>query len=181
MIPGPGFPISDGRREPGRREPGRQAGAATARERKPTRLNRNSDRGRAFTLLELLLSLALVGLLLGALVAAALWLGGRTDPWLGALLGLAAWVGLTGALIDKRPREWEKPSDHVPVVIAPEGAILGFARASLRPVYRDGQFVPRLILPFSLSYDHRANDGAQAARFTSHLRDLLADIREVLL
>ena len=50
-----------------------------------------------------------------------------------------------------------------------------------RPVYRDGQFVPRLILPFSLSYDHRANDGAQAARFTSHLRELLADIREVLL
>jgi pyruvate dehydrogenase E2 component (dihydrolipoamide acetyltransferase) len=68
-----------------------------------------------------------------------------------------------------------------PIVNAPEVAILGFARASLRPVYRDGQFVPRLILPFSLSYDHRANDGAQAARFTSHLRDLLADIREVLL
>ena len=68
-----------------------------------------------------------------------------------------------------------------PIINAPEVAILGFARASLRPVYRDGQFVPRLILPFSLSYDHRANDGAQAARFTSHLRDLLADIREVLL
>ena len=68
-----------------------------------------------------------------------------------------------------------------PIVNAPEVAILGFSRASLRPVYRDGQFVPRLILPFSLSYDHRANDGAQAARFTSHLRELLADIREVLL
>jgi len=68
-----------------------------------------------------------------------------------------------------------------PIVNAPEVAILGVARASLRPVYRDGQFVPRLILPFSLSYDHRANDGAQAARFTSHLRDLLGDIREVLL
>ena len=68
-----------------------------------------------------------------------------------------------------------------PIVNAPEVAILGFSRASLRPVYRDGQFVPRLILPFSLSYDHRANDGAQAARFTGHLRELLADIREVLL
>jgi pyruvate dehydrogenase E2 component (dihydrolipoamide acetyltransferase) len=68
-----------------------------------------------------------------------------------------------------------------PIVNAPEVGILGFSRASLRPVYRDGQFVPRLILPFSLSYDHRANDGAQAARFTSHLRELLGDIREVLL
>jgi pyruvate dehydrogenase E2 component (dihydrolipoamide acetyltransferase) len=68
-----------------------------------------------------------------------------------------------------------------PIVNAPEVAILGVARASLRPAYRDGQFVPRLILPFSLSYDHRANDGAQAARFTTHLRELLADIREVLL
>ena len=48
-------------------------------------------------------------------------------------------------------------------------------------MYRDGQIVPRLLLPFSLSYDHRANDGAQAAHFTSHLRELLADIREVLL
>lgn len=68
-----------------------------------------------------------------------------------------------------------------PIVNAPEVAILGFSRASLRPICRDGQIVPRLILPFSLSYDHRANDGAQAARFTSHLRELLADIREVLL
>ncbi len=68
-----------------------------------------------------------------------------------------------------------------PIVNAPEVAILGFSRASLRPVYRDGQLVPRLVLPFSLSYDHRANDGAQAARFTSHLRELLVDIREVLL
>ena len=68
-----------------------------------------------------------------------------------------------------------------PIVNVPEVAILGFSRASLRPVYRDGQFIPRLILPFSLSYDHRANDGAQAARFTTHLRELLGDIREVLL
>jgi pyruvate dehydrogenase E2 component (dihydrolipoamide acetyltransferase) len=68
-----------------------------------------------------------------------------------------------------------------PIVNAPEVAILGVSRASLRPVYRDGQFIPRLVLPFSLSYDHRANDGAQAARFTTHLSALLSDIREVLL
>jgi pyruvate dehydrogenase E2 component (dihydrolipoamide acetyltransferase) len=68
-----------------------------------------------------------------------------------------------------------------PIVNAPEVAILGVSRADLQPVYRDGQLLPRLILPFSLSYDHRANDGAQAARFTSHLRALLSDIRQVLL
>jgi pyruvate dehydrogenase E2 component (dihydrolipoamide acetyltransferase) len=68
-----------------------------------------------------------------------------------------------------------------PIVNAPEVAILGVSRASLRPVYREGQLVPRLILPFSLSYDHRANDGAQAARFTAHLSGLLSDIRGVLL
>jgi pyruvate dehydrogenase E2 component (dihydrolipoamide acetyltransferase) len=68
-----------------------------------------------------------------------------------------------------------------PIVNAPEVAILGVSRASLRPVYRDGQFIPRLVLPFSVSYDHRANDGAQAARFTTHLSELLSDIRAVLL
>jgi pyruvate dehydrogenase E2 component (dihydrolipoamide acetyltransferase) len=68
-----------------------------------------------------------------------------------------------------------------PIVNAPEVAILGVSRASQHPVYCDGQLVPRLILPFSLSYDHRANDGAEAARFTTHLSGLLSDIREVLL
>jgi pyruvate dehydrogenase E2 component (dihydrolipoamide acetyltransferase) len=60
-------------------------------------------------------------------------------------------------------------------------AILGVSRADLHPVYHNGQLLPRLILPFSLSYGHRANDGAQAARFTSHLRMLLSDIRQILL
>jgi pyruvate dehydrogenase E2 component (dihydrolipoamide acetyltransferase) len=68
-----------------------------------------------------------------------------------------------------------------PIINAPEVAILGVSRASIRPVYRDGQFVPRLMLPLSLSYDHRVIDGATAARFTSHLVEVLADMRRVLL
>ena len=65
-----------------------------------------------------------------------------------------------------------------PIINAPEVAILGVSRAGIRPVYRDGQFVPRLILPLSLSYDHRVIDGATAARFTSHLVEVLADLRQ---
>jgi pyruvate dehydrogenase E2 component (dihydrolipoamide acetyltransferase) len=68
-----------------------------------------------------------------------------------------------------------------PIINAPEVAILGVSRASMKPVYRDGQFVPRLMLPLSLSYDHRVIDGATAARFTSHLVEVLADLRRVLL
>ena len=68
-----------------------------------------------------------------------------------------------------------------PIINAPEVAILGISRAGMRPVYRDGQFVPRLILPLSLSYDHRVIDGATAARFTTHLVEVLADLRRVLL
>ncbi|SCY55213.1 pyruvate dehydrogenase E2 component (dihydrolipoamide acetyltransferase) [Nitrosospira sp. Nl5] len=68
-----------------------------------------------------------------------------------------------------------------PIINAPEVAILGVSRASMRPVYRDGQFIPRLMLPLSLSYDHRVIDGATAARFTSHLAEVLADMRRVLL
>ena len=52
-----------------------------------------------------------------------------------------------------------------PIVNSPEVAILGISRASLQPVLLDGQFAPRLILPLSLSYDHRLIDGADAARF----------------
>lgn len=55
--------------------------------------------------------------------------------------------------------------DFTPIVLWPQVAILGVSRASLQPVYINGQFEPRLILPLSLSYDHRANDGADAARF----------------
>ena len=68
-----------------------------------------------------------------------------------------------------------------PIINAPEVAILGVSRASMQPIYRDGQFVPRFILPLSLSYDHRVIDGATAARFTSFLAETLADLRRLLL
>jgi len=67
-----------------------------------------------------------------------------------------------------------------PIINAPEVAILGVSRASLKPVYQNGQFVPRLVLPLSLSYDHRVIDGASAARFTAHLASILADMRLAL-
>lgn len=68
-----------------------------------------------------------------------------------------------------------------PIINAPEVAILGVSRTTMKPVYRDSKFVPRLMLPLSLSYDHRVIDGATAARFTSHLVEVLADLRRVLL
>lgn len=68
-----------------------------------------------------------------------------------------------------------------PIINAPEVAVLGVARASMRPVYHNGAFVPRLILPLSLSYDHRVIDGAAGARFTSYLAALLSDTRRMLL
>jgi pyruvate dehydrogenase E2 component (dihydrolipoamide acetyltransferase) len=67
-----------------------------------------------------------------------------------------------------------------PIINAPEVAILGVSRASLRAVYQDGAFVPRLMLPLSLSYDHRVIDGAAAARFTSFLAKALADVPGLL-
>ncbi len=68
-----------------------------------------------------------------------------------------------------------------PIVNAPEVAILGVSRARMQPVWQDGQFVPRLMLPLSLSYDHRVIDGAAAARFTTYLAGVLSDIRSMLL
>lgn len=68
-----------------------------------------------------------------------------------------------------------------PIVNAPEVAILGISRAQMKPMYEGEQFVPRLMLPLSLSYDHRVIDGAGAARFTDHLGTTLADIRRLLL
>ncbi len=63
-----------------------------------------------------------------------------------------------------------------PIINAPEVAILGVSRASVRPVFHDGAFVPRRILPLSLSYDHRVIDGAAGARFTNYLASALADV-----
>lgn len=68
-----------------------------------------------------------------------------------------------------------------PVINAPELAILGVARASMQPVYTDGKFEPRLVLPFSLSYDHRVIDGVAGAEFTRELGKILSDIRDILL
>jgi pyruvate dehydrogenase E2 component (dihydrolipoamide acetyltransferase) len=68
-----------------------------------------------------------------------------------------------------------------PIINAPEVAILGVSRSAMKPVWMDGQFVPRLMLPLSLSYDHRAIDGAEGARFITTLNGFLADIRRVLL
>ena len=68
-----------------------------------------------------------------------------------------------------------------PIINAPEVAILGVSRSSMKPVYQDGQFVPRLMLPLSLSYDHRVIDGAAGARFTSYLAKVLADLRRLTL
>ena len=68
-----------------------------------------------------------------------------------------------------------------PIINAPEVAILGVSKSSMKPVWKDGTFVPRLVMPLSLSYDHRAVDGAQGARFITHLTAVLSDIRRVLL
>ena len=64
-----------------------------------------------------------------------------------------------------------------PIINAPEVAILGVAKSSMKPVYHDGQFVPRLILPFTFAYDHRVIDGAAGVRFTTFLAEKLADVR----
>jgi pyruvate dehydrogenase E2 component (dihydrolipoamide acetyltransferase) len=67
------------------------------------------------------------------------------------------------------------------IVNAPEVAILGATRAATKPVWNGTEFVPRLLLPISVSYDHRVIDGAGAARFLAYLGRLLADFRRVLL
>jgi pyruvate dehydrogenase E2 component (dihydrolipoamide acetyltransferase) len=68
-----------------------------------------------------------------------------------------------------------------PIINAPEVAILGVSRSSMKPVWQDGQFVPRLMLPLSLSYDHRVIDGAAGARFTTYLAHVLSDMRRMAL
>lgn len=68
-----------------------------------------------------------------------------------------------------------------PIINAPEVAILGVSKTKTKPVWNGKEFVPRLMLPLSLSYDHRVIDGADGARFTSHLRLVLSDVRRLLL
>ena len=68
-----------------------------------------------------------------------------------------------------------------PIVNPPEVAILGLSRAEMKPVWDGSSFVPRLMLPTSLSYDHRVIDGAEAARFSRLLAGYLEDLRELLI
>ncbi len=68
-----------------------------------------------------------------------------------------------------------------PIVNAPEVAILGVTRSAMKPVWNGSEFTPRLMVPLSLSYDHRVIDGALAARFVAHLVNQLSDLRRVLL
>jgi pyruvate dehydrogenase E2 component (dihydrolipoamide acetyltransferase) len=68
-----------------------------------------------------------------------------------------------------------------PIINAPEVAILGLSKSEIKPVWDGKAFVPRLMQPLSVSYDHRVIDGAQAARFTAELATILADMRKVLL
>ena len=68
-----------------------------------------------------------------------------------------------------------------PIINAPELAFLGVSRSAMRQVWNGKEFIPRLVLPLSLSYDHRVIDGAVAARFTTELAKILSDIRRTLL
>ena len=72
-------------------------------------------------------------------------------------------------------------TNFTPIVNAPEVAILGVTRAKMAPVWDGSQFVPRLMQPLSLSYDHRVIDGAQGARFLKYMASLIADVRRLLL
>jgi pyruvate dehydrogenase E2 component (dihydrolipoamide acetyltransferase) len=68
-----------------------------------------------------------------------------------------------------------------PIINAPEVAILGVSKSSMKPIWNGKEFVPRLILPMSLSYDHRVVDGASGARFSTYLASLMSDIRKLVL
>lgn len=72
-------------------------------------------------------------------------------------------------------------TDFTPIINAPEVAILGLSRSSIQPVWNGKEFEPRLMLPLSLSYDHRVIDGASAARFNAFLATMLADFRRIAL
>ena len=68
-----------------------------------------------------------------------------------------------------------------PIVNAPEVAILGVSKSEMKPKWNGSEFIPKLILPLSMSYDHRVIDGALAARFTAHLAGVMSDIRKLIL
>jgi pyruvate dehydrogenase E2 component (dihydrolipoyllysine-residue acetyltransferase) len=72
-------------------------------------------------------------------------------------------------------------TSFTPIINSPEVAILGASRSAMKPVWNGNEFEPRLMLPLSLSYDHRVIDGAAAARFVVHLAGVLSDLRRALL
>src|SRR5581483_3313554 len=72
-------------------------------------------------------------------------------------------------------------TSFTPIINAPEVAILGATRAAMKPIWNGSEFVPRLMLPLSLSYDHRVIDGAAAARFMVHMTKVISDLRRALL
>ncbi len=92
----------------------------------------------------------------------------RPDQMLGGCFTVSSLGGIGG-------------TGFTPIINAPEVAILGVTRATMKPIWDGKAFVPRLILPLCLSWDHRAVDGAAAARFLVHLAKLLADFRRVML
>ncbi|MDG1444409.1 MAG: dihydrolipoyllysine-residue acetyltransferase [Pseudomonadales bacterium] len=90
------------------------------------------------------------------------------DSMLGASFTISSLGGIGG-------------TKFTPIVNAPEVAILGVSKSKMSPVWNGEVFEPRMMLPLSLSYDHRAIDGAEAARFTNYLSAVLADLRRILL
>ena len=72
-------------------------------------------------------------------------------------------------------------TQFTPIVNAPEVAIMGLSKAKMQPVWNGTEFIPRLIMPFSVSYDHRAIDGAQGVRFTTTVGQYLTDLRQLIL
>ena len=90
------------------------------------------------------------------------------DAMLGATFTISSLGGIGG-------------TSFTPIVNAPEVAILGVSKSKVAPVWNGKDFVPRTMLPLSLSYDHRAIDGAEAARFANYLAKVLTDVRKMLL
>jgi pyruvate dehydrogenase E2 component (dihydrolipoamide acetyltransferase) len=72
-------------------------------------------------------------------------------------------------------------TNFTPIVNAPEVGIMGVSKAKMQPVWNGSDFEPRLMLPFSVSYDHRVIDGAEGVRFTQTVARYLSDIRQLIL
>ena len=107
---------------------------------------------------------------------------GRIRLWAiisGLLVGLSILVVLVLRL--NLSIDFVGGTSFTPIVNYPEVAILGMCRSALQPVVKDGQIVPRLMLPLSLTYDHRVIDGADGARFTARLTQLFSDPMRLLM